>query len=382
MKYQVAIIGGGIAGLTTAIAFQKAGYTATVFESSPTLRPVGAGLGLAANAIKALDKLGIKEKTIAKGRILDSFTIADERGKTISYTDSMKVSQEHGLDNFAIHRAALHEVLLNEIPEDCLYTGRKAIDLTVTEDNRTHRVLFSDGSNCDADHVIVADGIHSSLRQKLVPNSRPRYAGYTCWRAVVDNSRLNISKSYEIWGPKGRFGVVPLAGNQLYWFATINSAANNTLFRNYTTTDLTKWFDGYPMKTGEIIRSASNEALIWNDIIDLEPLPRYAFGQVLLIGDAAHATTPNLGQGACQAIEGAAVLHDELTRGGDIPSVFQRFEKRRLKRTHFITNQSAQIGKIAQSANPLIIKLRNTVLRSIPSGIKDKQLRKIYHTDF
>ncbi|HMR82798.1 MAG TPA: FAD-dependent monooxygenase, partial [Niabella sp.] len=111
-------------------------------------------------------------------------------------------------------------------------------------------------------------------------------------------------------------------------------------------------------------------------------IPKYAFGNILLLGDAAHATTPNMGQGACQAIEDAAVLYDELLKGGELNSIFLRFEKRRLKRTHFITNQSARIGRIAQAANPLMIKIRNAIFRAVPDNIQDRQFKKLYSTDF
>lgn len=377
---RITIIGGGIAGLTAAIAFQKAGYKPIVFEAADTLKPVGAGLGLAANAIKALDKLGIKDKVIEKGRLLPSFTIKDENDKIITYTDSVKVSREYGVDNFTIHRAALHQVLLAEIPEDQVFTGKRCVDVNLDQD--LIKLIFKDGSHFETDYLIVADGIHSLIRQKLIPESIPRFAGYTCWRAVMDNSRLKIENSYEIWGNNGRFGAVPLANNQLYWFAAVNSTANNPVFKNFRIPDLQKWFQKYPKEIENILLQTSEDALIWNDINDLKPLSQYAFADILLIGDAAHATTPNMGQGACQAIEDAAVLYDELLKGGELEFTFQRFERRRLSRTHFIINQSAKIGKIAQASNSLMIKARDLLFRSIPERIKNKQLKKLYNTDF
>lgn len=382
LNTRVAIVGGGIAGLTTAVALRKAGYSPVVFEAAPSFKPVGAGLALAANAIKAFDKLGIKNKVIEKGRILSSFTIKDQHGKTISFTDSRKVSEKYGIDNFTIHRSDLHEVLLSEIPRGLLVPGKRAVDCHTENDGKTQRIDFSDGSYHETDFVIVADGIHSPIRQKLVPGSQPRYAGYTCWRAVIDNSTLNIAESSETWGRKGRFGVVPLAGNRLYWFATITSTANNPKFRNFKVSDLLEWFAPYTKEVRDILALTSDDALIWNDVIDLKPISRFAFGNVLLIGDAAHATTPNMGQGACQAIEDAAVLYDELESDHDLPEVFQRFEKRRLKRTHFIVNQSASIGKIAQASNPIVVGLRNAFFRSIPERIKEKQFEKLFETDF
>ncbi|MBN8787359.1 MAG: FAD-dependent monooxygenase [Terrimonas sp.] len=137
----------------------------------------------------------------------------------------------------------------------------------------------------------------------------------------------------------------------------------------------------YPAEVQSILNQTLEDALIWNDIIDLKPIPKYAFGNILLLGDAAHATTPNMGQGACQAIEDAAVLYDELLKGGELNDIFLRFEKRRLKRTHFITNQSACIGKMAQTTNPLMIKVRNAIFRAMPESIKEKQFKQLYNTD-
>ncbi|HMR82195.1 MAG TPA: FAD-dependent monooxygenase, partial [Niabella sp.] len=271
---KIAIIGGGIAGLTTAIAFQKAGFMPVVFEAAEIVKPVGAGLGLAANAIKALDKLEIKDKVIEQGRVLSSFSIKDEKDNTITCIDSIKISRKYGIDNFTIHRAALHETLLSEIPEIELYTGKKCIDVDIQKNNI--RLLFKDGSSFDADYLIVADGIHSPVRQQLAPGSVPRFAGYTCWRAVVDNSILKIDNSYEIWGRKGRFGAVPLAGNKLYWFATVNSTANNDRFKNFTRRNLKEWFRGYPAEIQALLNQTPEDALIWNDIIDLKPIPKYA----------------------------------------------------------------------------------------------------------
>ncbi len=380
MTTQIAIIGAGIAGLTAAIAFRKAGYQPLIFEAAPVIHPVGAGLGLAANAIKAFEKLGLRDEVVAAGRVLPSFSILDQKGKVITRTDSLKTSMQYGLDNFTIHRAALHRVLLSEIAPGTILTGKKCTGLRRKETN--YSLLFQDGSTAEADYVIVADGIHSTLRQALVPRSAPRYAGYSCWRAIIDNTRLNLQESSETWGAKGRFGIVPLAGNQLYWFATINGPQHHALFKNYTVSDLRNWFAGYSTAITRTLEATPDESLLWNDILDLSPLPRYAFDRVLLIGDAAHATTPNLGQGACQAVEDAAVLYDELTKEGALETVFKRFEKRRLLRTRFITNQSARVGKIAQLSHPLLTALRNTALRLLPRQLREKQLRQLYTVDF
>src|SRR5690606_20169834 len=119
-------------------------------------------------------------------------------------------------------------------------------------------------------------------------------------------TNINLKIGSETWGSKGRFGMTPLVGNKIYWYACINATENNTQYKNYTVNDLRHNFASYHQPVAQILDGTKNEQLIWNDIIDIEPLQHLAFGPILLIGDAGHATTPNMGQGACQAIEDVA----------------------------------------------------------------------------
>jgi 2-polyprenyl-6-methoxyphenol hydroxylase-like FAD-dependent oxidoreductase len=175
---------------------------------------------------------------------------------------------------------------------------------------------------------------------------------------------------------------VPLKNNKIYWFACINATANDEHLKKFTVSDLLENFKGYHHPIPSILQQTKNNNIIQGDIIDLKPINRYAFNSILLIGDAAHATTPNLGQGACQAIEDAVILADEIKNASDIAQAFAQFEKRRLRRTHWITNTSQRIGKMAQLENSLLIRIRNFVLAHLPKQINDKQFRKIYTTDF
>lgn len=379
-NHKTGIIGAGIAGLTTAIALKNIGIETSIFEAAPKIKPLGAGLGLAANAIKAFKMLGIDEKIIKAGKEIDLFEILDEKGNLITNTDNKALNQKYGLNNFTIHRARLHEVLLSELNNDTIYLNKKAI--SVEESNQGISVLFEDGGKETFDQLIVADGIHSSIRKQLIPKSNPRYAGYTCWRAVIDNPGISLPSATETWGSKGRFGIVPSAENQIYWFACINTKANNQKMKAYRVADLLHQFSGYHSAVIEVLKHTKNEHLIWNDIIDLPPTPHYAFGNIVLIGDAAHATTPNMGQGACQAIEDAVVLADEMKKNTFTEEAFKKFEKRRIKRTHWITNTSKQLGDIAQLENSILIKLRNAFLKNTPASFKEKNIERLYDVDF
>lgn len=379
---EIAIIGGGISGLATAIALQKVGYETRVYEAASEIKALGAGLSLAANAMMALERIGLSEQVMAIGKMLPAFAILDQRGRYISNTDSEKIKKYHDTGNFVIHRAALHRVLLSQLSKGQLFTGKQCISVR-QETGKVH-VEFKDGSRTTADALVVADGIHSALRQQLLPSSRPRYAGYSCWRAVIDSSRLDIDKGTETWGSKGRFGLVPMANNQLYWFACLNGSAQNKRFKAFRVEDLQTRFADYHQAIVSTLSATKDEDLIWNDIIDIRPIRRFAFDRIVLVGDAAHATTPNMGQGACQALEDAAVLMQTMVQSeNEKPeTAFKAFEQRRIRRTAWIVNNSYRFGKIAQWESPLLISLRNALLRGAPQQIMEKQLEILYKVDF
>src|SRR5699024_10028894 len=160
----------------------------------------------------------------------------------------------------------------------------------------------------------------------------------------------------------GRFGIVPLTNQRLYWFACINAPFQSQEMAAYTTKDLFQQFRDYHAPIPEILKETNDSDLIWNDIIDQKPPNRFAFHRTLLIGDAAHATTPNIGQGAGQAIEDAVILKHTLQQNETVPAAFHEFERIRLPKTKKVVNYSWTIGKIAQIENPFIRKARNAVM--------------------
>ncbi|RKO73204.1 monooxygenase [Sphingobacterium puteale] len=374
------IVGGGIAGLCAAIGLRQLGIEAHVYESVPELKGIGAGFGLAANAMQALDHLGLKDEISQIGHYLGSYNVLDQKGNILVEPNTKTISQKYKQDNFAIHRADLHGFLLSKIPDSQIHLGKRA--LSFERLGEKIRVHFADGSQVMGNALLVADGVHSLIRQQLLPTSIPRYSGYTCWRATIDNSSIQLKKSTETWGAKGRFGMTPLVGNRIYWYACINSVQQNQHLKNWTTADLLDNFKDYHAPIPTILLETKDTELIWNDIIDIVPLRQLAFDNILLLGDAGHATTPNLGQGACQAIEDVAVLLDELKTASSIQKAFSRFETRRLDRVNYISNTSWQIGKIAQWENPLLIGMRNFFMKIMPNELKQQQLNKLLSVDF
>lgn len=377
-----AILGGGIGGLSLAIALQKKGLSVTVYESAPAYKPLGAGLGLAANAVKAYQEIGISEKVVEAGKKLKFAFGKDPKGRIISQTDMDAMTRRFGvLNSFTIHRADLHEVLISFVKPGTVQTGKAAVG--VRHDDRTVTVTFSDGSTAQADYLIAADGVHSVVRQTLLPGSSPRYAGYTCWRGVTEGlpEGMDPDEMSETWGPGRRFGVVPLSRNRVYWFATLNAPPNDPEMRRAKRKELKEIYSGFHFPIPQLLDMTGDDQIIWNDIIDLKPITQFAFGRIVLLGDAAHATTPNLGQGACMAIEDAATLANALTLY-EPAEAFRRFEQFRIRRTTQIVSQSWNIGKIAQLENPLLMWLRNGLFRMLPESMIHAQLRDLYDVSF
>lgn len=379
---KIAIIGAGIGGLTTAIALQQKGFDVKIFESASEIRPVGAGIVLAANAMKGLQILGLQDEIMAKGHIVDTFSIVDEKLNTLSEVYAKRFFERYGIGNFTIARYDLHHILANKLKPETLFLGKQVIDFE--QDEKSCSVTFIDGSTEICDAIIATDGINSKIRQKLLPTAQKRYAGYTCWRAITDVRDIDcdFKKAFECWGAKGRFGFVPISDTHIYWFLCVNTSEQNEDFKHLKAQDLQERFKQYAFPIPQVLGATKDENILLNDIVDLKPIKQFAFGKVLLAGDAAHATTPNMGQGACQAIEDAMILRKYISNGKPIESVFTDFETNRLPRTTEVVNRSWSIGKMAQLENPTLIKLRNLIVRYTPESLSEKQYKFLYEVEY
>jgi 2-polyprenyl-6-methoxyphenol hydroxylase-like FAD-dependent oxidoreductase len=362
---------------------QRKGFQVTVYENAAAIKPLGAGLGLGANAIKAFMEIGIGEDVIRAGSIIQKVRIRDQQGKVLTETDAEKISEKYNVvNNFTIHRADLHEVLLGHLAADTLQLSKNCVDFKQHASGVS--IFFQDGSAVETDYAIACDGVHSVFRKKLLPESHPRYAGYTCWRAVIDNppSSVDFTETSETWGAGHRFGIAPLNQGRLYWFACINARENDPVKRRYGIAELLEHFGKFQGPIPDILHHTQNYQLIWNDIIDIKPLKQFAFGNIVLLGDAAHATTPNMGQGACMAIEDAAILANTIASNPSVEMAFLAFERKRIPRTTAIVKNSWRLGQIAQWENGLLMKLRNTLLRLTPPSVAEKQIKFLQDISF
>jgi 2-polyprenyl-6-methoxyphenol hydroxylase-like FAD-dependent oxidoreductase len=377
---KILIAGAGIGGLTAAIALQRAGHEVKIAERAPELKAVGAGIALAANALIALKSIGAGAEVVAAGSLINKALILSRSGKVISANDFSHPSGK--MHTYTLHRAELHELLRSKLFPGTLHTGKAVSHFSET--TAGIELHFTDNSAWQGDLLIAADGIHSIIRRQILPNSTHRYAGYTCWRGVtaanVDTSRIPFS---ETWDTAGRFGICPLTNNRVYWYACINTPhENDPRFAAWKLSDLQNHFAGFHYPVAQLLAATPPAQLMHNDIIDLKPLQSLAYGRVLLLGDAGHATTPNLGQGACQAIEDAVFLPSFLQTASEVEQSLQRFSAMRLPRTTKIVEQSLRIGKLAQAESPLLAAMRNALMRILPSSLASRQLQFLYNVSF
>lgn len=374
MSQTILIIGGGIAGLCSAIALQQIGMKVKVYERSAGPAAAGAGIIIAPNALQALEPYRISDEIIRQGIPSSGFHLLSDRGRPIT---QLTVPSDYGRLH-SIHRRDLHRILLSALPPGTLEWGKSFSRL---EQQGNHvRVTFSDGSHAVGDLVVAADGIHSNVRKRLFPKDSYRYAGYTCWRGVVSANGLpGLSNRFiETWGTKGRFGLVPLPKNNVYWYALINARQSDPRIAKYSAKDLHRLFQNYHDPIPSLLLKTSSDDIIHRDIVDIAPMDRFYSDRVVFIGDAAHAITPNMGQGACQAIEDARILAECLRIQSNYQGAFANYDARRRKRIEQISNQSWKIGKMAQSESFLFTSVRNRLMKYAPKRIVRNQARRLY----
>jgi 2-polyprenyl-6-methoxyphenol hydroxylase-like FAD-dependent oxidoreductase len=373
MKETVNIIGAGIGGLTTALTLRQKGLSVNIFESSTEIKPVGAGIILANNAMQVFQKLGLQDKIEKAGNKISYIKITDAQLNNISVVDLTDYEKKYGVHNIAIHRGELQKILANEIGYDNIHLSKR---LTKIERTELYKLTFEDNSTIKSKIIIGADGIKSVVRNQLFEDGILRNAKQKCWRGVCE---MELPQKYhyelnEAWGKGKRFGFVKISETKVYWYALANSKTEQSVEVN-----LLELFNGFHSDILNIISATVKGKIIVSDIIDLKPITKWQNENVCLIGDAAHATTPNLGQGACQAIEDAYILGKLIDIGISIENTFKEYENLRRKKAHMIVNTSWNVGKLAHIENDFGIGLRNFVMRNIPKSANKNQTDKIFN---
>jgi 2-polyprenyl-6-methoxyphenol hydroxylase-like FAD-dependent oxidoreductase len=331
------VVGAGIGGVTAAVALQRCGWQVTVLERAPELGEVGAGISVWPSAVAVLEELGIKgvEKASVRSKPAG---MRKPDGRWVIGAAELGVELP-----VMIHRAQLHDLITAEFgPEVTVWTGYDV--RTVTQD--ADGVTVND--ELRADLLVGADGIRSVVRGTLYPQYEgPRYSGFTAYRGIAD---VDLDDGGgETWGPGQLFGFARLIDGRFYWYGTANQPAGTTS----APTVFESWHDPIPRLI------AGSEKILQNDICDLTtPLMPFAHGRVVLLGDAAHAMTPNLGRGACSAIEDAGALGRHLA-SADLSQALTAYDAERRPATTKLVKRSRSLGRLAQTENPFLRTLRD-----------------------
>ena len=368
---KIAIIGGGIAGLTTGLALKKVGFDATVYEKADALNEIGAGIWLQPNAMKILDWLGIGDTIRGAGYAIDTMEITYPDLKPVKKIAEETV-QKDAFRTIAIHRGNLQKILYAEFTKKSqVILGNNFTRLT-NHGDKLH-INFNE-EQVVADLLIGADGLFSQVRKQLISHSELRDSDQYCWRGIAQY-RLPAdlqNKGKEAWGKGIRFGFSNVDQKNVYWFAVAKYRAE---LENFTTTDLANLFQSFHPVVGEMIENT--KTMHQTKLQDLKRLPTWQNGKnICLIGDAAHATTPNMGQGAGQGIEDAYYLSNLLKIQNTPGEALQLFENQRRKKVDYVVNTSWNLGKMAHSQ--LMQPIVKTLMKITPQKTIKKQMDNLY----
>lgn len=365
---KIAIIGGGIGGLATAISLQKIGIKAHVYERAKSFNPLGAGIGIGSNVMRALHELNISDSILKMGIPLYEQRFLNEKFDVMNTIDFSLLKKRFGEETITIERAHLHRVLYNNLDKHNIHFNKQVISFKQCSKKVT--LLFTDGTQITADYVIAADGLQSVFRRTLTKSSQPRYGGYTCWRGISKN-RGNVEShiSSEAWSKKGRFGWAPLFDDKVYWFACLNAREKDEYFQSLNKFGVAHHFQHFPSVVQQLIQDTEEAYFLHHDIYDIKPLNTFIYDRICLLGDAAHATTPNMGQGAGQSIEDAFQLMKAIKKTSSIENAFKFYDKKRVTKTKKVIEISRQIGRAAQWDNDVLVHFRDTFFPFIPSSL-------------
>jgi salicylate hydroxylase len=356
-KVRVAVIGGGIGGLTAAHALLRRGFEVSVFEAAPELKEIGAGVALGPNAMKALRALNLEDEVRSVAWESKYQTLRNwKSGRIISKTprDSMN---RYGATGCSVHRADLLDVLGADLPEEILHLGARCVGVTTNESSAVAR--FRDGSEFEADIVVGADGIHSAVRESLFGPDAPRFTGKICYRCLVPVDAVPgglFGGEGATWlGPHGTVVVYRVRRGEL---VNVVAHYDDESWREESwirECDKQEVIDRYKGWHESLIRlfSASEKHYKWG-LHDRDPLKQWTKGRATLLGDAAHPMLPYLGQGACQAMEDGVVLATALASNPDNhPSALMLYERARLPRASRVVLSARDRGEDNHLASPL-----------------------------
>jgi 2-polyprenyl-6-methoxyphenol hydroxylase-like FAD-dependent oxidoreductase len=375
MTVRAIVCGGGIGGLTAVLALRRAGIEATAYERRAGSSAAGSAITLWSNAMHVLADLGVHERILAAGSPLARFENRTRTGRRLANWPIAEMGERAGYPSVSITRADLYRVL-RDATDPWVVDGAEVT--TVARAGSGVSAAFADGRVAHADLLIGADGLHSRVREHVMPAAPPRFAGYAVYRAVIPATfdDAPYGTFVQLWGRGSRFGYYRVGVDRTYWFAVVNCDEADGHDAGEPVVLLRDRFAGWTAPVGALLAATANGDISRVRIYDRDPAPVWGTGRVTLLGDAAHPMTFNVGQGACQAIEDAAALTAQLVgvgTGGDLADALRRYERERMRPTAQLVRRARRIGQLAGWQAAPLCAVRDMALRPLLSGPARRQ---------
>lgn len=356
-RLKVVIIGAGIGGLTAGIALQRVGYTVEIYDRVRELRPAGAGISLWSNGVKVLNWLGLSEQIAAIGGQMNQMEYRSATGTLLNQISLAPLIKAVGQRPYPVARRDLQQMLLDAFAGE-VQLGMRCLE--VKEDDNQAIAMFEDGSEAVGDLVIAADGVRSSLRSYVLGETvPPRYGGYVNWNGLVQaRPDLAPPQTWMIYvGNHQRAALMPVAGDRFYFFFDVPLPKGFNPPNVSIQAELAEHFAGWAVPVQQLIAQIDPNQTNRLEIHDVGPLERMVRGRVALLGDSAHATCPDLGQGGCQAMEDVYLLtHFLTTTNLGVIDALQRYEAARKERTSAIVRKARSRAEQIHGKDPEITR--------------------------
>ncbi|MEZ3500353.1 FAD-dependent urate hydroxylase HpxO [Pantoea sp. KPR_PJ] len=349
------VIGGGIGGMSAAIALEKAGFTTAVFEAVKEMKPVGAAISVWPNGVKCLNTLGLKAQLRALGGNMAYMAYQDfASGTTLTRFSMDPLIRQVGEYPYPVARAELQAMLIDSYGRERVSFGKRVTQVTEQCDGITAH--FDDGSTAQGDFLVAADGAHSVIRHAVLGEQvERRYAGYVNWNGLVtiDESLAPANQWTTFVGEGKRVSLMPVSQNRFYFFFDVPLPKGLAEDRTTVKADLRRYFHGWADPVQRLIDALDPATTNRVEIHDIEPFSRFVRGRVALLGDAAHSTTPDIGQGGCAAMEDAVVLANCLAAHSlSIEDALLRYEARRVERTRDLVLKARKRCDVTHGKDP------------------------------